>query len=91
MLTGQRLGCPAEDPLSLGLLQFARVYAQLIRLQRASRTPQAESLDVLHCLPDPHLPVDRPLLQVFPGELAGVFGGELVVERLGVMVVDQQE
>src|SRR5690606_5495567 len=41
--------------------------------------------------PDAHPPGLRALLQVLPAERAGVFGGELVVQRLGVVVVDQDE
>jgi hypothetical protein len=37
---------------------------------------------------DPHPPDLRSLLEVVPGELAGVLRRELVVQRLGVVVVD---
>src|SRR5579875_853515 len=40
---------------------------------------------------DPHLPGTGPRLLVLPGELAGVLGLELVVKRLGVVVVHQYE
>jgi hypothetical protein len=33
----------------------------------------------------------RTLLEVFPAELAGVLSGELEVERLGVVIVDEHE
>ena len=40
---------------------------------------------------DPYLPYLRPLLQVVPGEQAVELSLELVVERFGVVVVDQDE
>src|SRR5690606_41510636 len=40
-------------------------------------------------LTDPHPPHARPLLDGVPTELAGMLGRELVVQRLGVVVVHQ--
>ena len=41
--------------------------------------------------PDAHAPYLRTLLQVLPAELSAVLPLELVVERLGVVIVDQYE
>lgn len=40
---------------------------------------------------DPHPPYLRTLLEVLPGELTGVLSLELVLQRLGVVVVDEDE
>ncbi len=42
-------------------------------------------------LPHSHAPNLRSLLEVVPRELPGPFGLELIVERLGVVVIDQNE
>jgi hypothetical protein len=42
-------------------------------------------------LADAHAPHFRALLFVGPGELAFVFGGKLIVKRLGIVVVHQHE
>src|SRR5689334_13197149 len=39
----------------------------------------------------PHSPGLGALLQILPGELPRLFGIELVIERLGIVVVDQDE
>src|SRR5690606_39690045 len=54
-----------------------------------SRGPPPGVQSGLRRLADAHAPYLGPLLQWVPGELAGVLGGELVVERLGVVVVDE--
>src|SRR5690606_41640539 len=46
-----------------------------------SRGPPPGVQSGLRRLADAHAPHLGPLLQRFPGELAGVLGGELVVER----------
>lgn len=40
---------------------------------------------------DAHAPDGRSLFQIFPRKFAGVFKGELIIERLGVVIVDQQK
>lgn len=42
-------------------------------------------------MPDAHAPDLRSLLEVFPSEAPGLFRFELVVERLGIVVVDEFE
>src|SRR5690606_8075038 len=54
-----------------------------------SRGPPPGVQSGLRRVADAHAPHVGPVLQRFPGELAGVLGGELVVERLGVVVVDE--
>src|SRR5699024_856661 len=40
---------------------------------------------------DAHTPALGPLFERIPGELAGLLGGELVVQRFGIVIVDEHE